>query len=82
MHGGRLAIDRDAFGWTGRYIGPSLGRSHHCGLRLQMSVEAVTATNAAKVRTALTACEYSHWRRAASKSAGATVQLLLATFIG
>src|SRR5215470_8414883 len=39
-------------------------------------------TNATKVRTALTACEYSHWRRATSKFAGVTVQLLLATFIG
>src|SRR5262249_24164069 len=39
-------------------------------------------TNATNVRTALTACEYSHCRRADSKSAGVTVQLVLATFIG
>src|SRR5215510_7547038 len=42
----------------------------------------MTATNATKVRTALTACEYSHCRRAASKASGAIVQLLVAAFIG
>src|SRR5258708_21632964 len=50
--------------------------------RLQVTTEVVMATNATKVRTALTACEYSHCRRAASKSAGVAVQLSLATFIG
>src|SRR5262245_23544911 len=55
---------------------------HHRTSRLVATTERVIATNAAKVSTALTACEYSHCRRAASKSAGVTVQLLLATFIG
>src|SRR5262249_9698889 len=55
---------------------------HHRTSRLVASTERVIATNAAKVSTALTACEYSHCRRATSKSAGVTVQLLLATFIG
>src|SRR5262245_32056250 len=55
---------------------------HHRASRPVASTERVIATNAAKVRTALTACEYSHCRRAASKSAGVTVQWLLATFIG
>jgi hypothetical protein len=40
------------------------------------------ATNAANVRRAFTACEYSHCRRAASKLCGMTVQFRLAAFMG
>jgi dihydroxyacid dehydratase/phosphogluconate dehydratase len=50
--------------------------------RLWLSTERMTDTNAANVRTALTACEYSHCRRAASKASGRTVQLSVALFIG
>src|SRR5262245_2652696 len=49
---------------------------------LMLSTERMMATNATKVSTALTACEYSHCRRAVSKASGTTVQLLVATFIG
>src|SRR5262249_48712334 len=55
---------------------------HHHLSPLWLSTERMMATNATKVSTALTACEYSHCRRAASKASGATVQLSVATFIG
>src|SRR5262245_27360159 len=55
---------------------------HHRLSPSWLSTERMMATNATKVSTALTACEYSHCRRAASKASGAIVQLLVATFIG
>ena len=63
-------------------VSPPIDCPHHRTSRSSLSTERVMATNAKKVSTALTACEYSHCRRAASKASGATVQLLLATFIG
>ena len=47
-----------------------------------MAADEMIAISARKVRTALAACEYSHWRRAVSKCSGVTVQFPLATFIG
>src|SRR5262245_55729956 len=55
---------------------------HHRLSPSWLSTERMMAMNATKVSTALTACEYSHCRRAASKASGAIVQFLVATFIG
>src|SRR6516164_8531149 len=55
---------------------------YHRPSPLWLSTERMMATNATKVSTAFTACEYSHCRRAASKASGATVQLSVDTFIG
>src|SRR5215813_14957273 len=55
---------------------------HHRLSPSWLSTERMMATNATKVSTALTACEYSHCRRAVSKASGAMVQLLVAAFIG
>src|SRR6516225_9621096 len=52
---------------------------HHHPSPLWLSTERMMATNATKVSTAFTACEYSHCRRAASKVSGATVQLSVDT---
>src|SRR5262245_12612920 len=60
----------------------ALQTMHHSDCPLWLSTERMIATNATKVRTALTTCEYSHCRRAASKASGAMVQLLVAAFIG
>src|SRR5262245_32705922 len=55
---------------------------HHRLSPSWLSTERMMAMNATKVSTALTACEYSHCRRAASKASGVIVQLLVATFTG
>jgi hypothetical protein len=73
---GRRSTLRDGF----RQSVCRLSESSH--LTLVASTDRVIATNAANVSAALIVCEYSHCRRAASKSFGVTVQLLLASFIG
>src|SRR5262249_36142562 len=60
----------------------TLTEPHHRTSHLWLSIERAMAANATKVSTALTACEYSHCRRAASKASGLAVQKFVVAFIG